>query len=535
MTNKKERQLTLRGVLIGSLGSVIITTSSMFIALKLSSLPWPIIFVALFSMFSLKLLGNTNYGEINATHTAMSAGAMVAGGLAFTVPGIWILYPDQTPNLLELMAVSIGGTVLGLIFTAVLRHYFIDERDLEYPMGQAAADTIVAGDEGGLKSVVLFISMGISGLFAYIRDILLIIPQIITSKTMTAYGSSFGIYFSPMLIGVGYLLGPVLMGVWFLGSLIGDFGILFGGENLLGWSVAQASSVKSSLGIGLMVGSGIGVLLERIIAMIRGLKTKNASSILSLESNKNKWLSIVAIICAISFVFLLDFSLITSIIVVFGTLLATTMSSECVGRTGINPMEIFGIIILLFTKALCNVDGPEAFYVAAIVAVAAGLTGDVMNDFKAGRILNSDPRAQWISEAIGGLIGAVVSVFTLFVIYKAYGAGAIGGPEFPAAQANAVASMVGGISCLPAFIVGLVSAVVLYLIKFPVMTLGLGIYLPFYMSATAAIGGLIAFIVGRFKIKEKADVFGSVIASGLLGGEAIVGVIVSIVIAFNAI
>ena len=61
-----KNQLTVRGIIIGVIGTVIITTGSMFIALKLSSLPWPIIFVTLVSMFSLKMLGKTNLKEIQA-------------------------------------------------------------------------------------------------------------------------------------------------------------------------------------------------------------------------------------------------------------------------------------------------------------------------------------------------------------------------------------------------------------------------------------------------------------------------------------
>ena len=64
-----EKQLTVRGLIIGAIGSVILTMSSMFIALKLSSLPWPIMFVVLVSMFVLKLMGNTNLQEINVTQT----------------------------------------------------------------------------------------------------------------------------------------------------------------------------------------------------------------------------------------------------------------------------------------------------------------------------------------------------------------------------------------------------------------------------------------------------------------------------------
>jgi len=72
-TSFKE-QFTVRGMIIGAVGAIILTMSSMFVALKLGALPWPIMFVALVSMFALKALGNTNINEINVTHTAMSAG-----------------------------------------------------------------------------------------------------------------------------------------------------------------------------------------------------------------------------------------------------------------------------------------------------------------------------------------------------------------------------------------------------------------------------------------------------------------------------
>ena len=143
----ENKQLTVRGMVIGVIGSVIITCSSMFIALKLSSLPWPIMFVALFSMVMLKALGNTSYNEINVTHTAMSSGAMVAGGLAFTIPGIYMTNPNATVSILQLSVVTLGGIILGLIFTAIFRKHFVETQALPYPMGQAAADAIVAGLE----------------------------------------------------------------------------------------------------------------------------------------------------------------------------------------------------------------------------------------------------------------------------------------------------------------------------------------------------------------------------------------------------
>ena len=130
----KGNQLTVRGMVIGVIGSVIITCSSMFIALKLSSLPWPIMFVALFSMLALKALGKTNLNEINVTHTAMSAGAMVAGGMAFTIPGIYILNPDAQVTTWQLLVIALAGVTLGLIFTALIRKYFVETKELPYAM-----------------------------------------------------------------------------------------------------------------------------------------------------------------------------------------------------------------------------------------------------------------------------------------------------------------------------------------------------------------------------------------------------------------
>lgn len=525
-------QFTLRGMVIGAVGAVILTMSSMFVALKLGALPWPIMFVALVSMFSLKALGRTNINEINVTHTAMSAGAMVAGGLAFTLPGIWMLDPEADVSTLAFFVVSLGGVVLGLIFTALIRKYFIVTKELPYPMGQAAAETLIVGDEGGKKAGTLFASLGAAAVFTVLRDWFSIfgVPVVWIQKMMP-YGSLGGVWLSPMLIAVGFIIGPVYIGVWFLGAIIGDFGILIGGQAAGIFDAATAASIKSSLGIGLMVGTGVGIIVKGILPKAKEIfgpmfsKTNLGGGVIPL-----RWAPVAMVLLAFLFTVLTGMGVVASIVTIIGVWLATSMSAQCVGQSGINPMEIFGIIILIAAKAVSAIGQTEAFFVAAIVAVACGLVGDVMNDFKAGHILNTDPKAQWYAEVIGGLIGGVVAVVVLFIIIQAYGASAFGNPElFPAPQAGAVASMVGGISHMPSFLIGLVAAVVLYIVNFPVMTLGLGVYLPFYLSLTAFIGGALRFLVMKGAPKYEAGGSGQIVAAGLLGGEAVVGVIIALI------
>jgi len=534
-TSFKE-QFTLRGMIIGSIGAMVLTMSSMYVALKLGALPWPTIFVALVSMFFLKTLGKTNINEINVTHTAMSAGAMTAGGVAFTLPGIFMLNPDADIDLLKLITVVLGGVLLGLIFTALIRKYFIVTKDLPYPMGQAAAETLLVGDEGGKKSIVLFTSMGIAALFTIVRDWFALFPAAMLNNKMMAYGSYTGVWWSPMLIAVGYVIGPVYVGVWFLGAVLGDFGILLGGTEAGLWDVATAASIKSSLGIGLMVGTGIGIIVKGILPKAKEIfgplfsKEALGQGFISL-----RWAPIVMVLLAALFTTVCNMGVVASIITILGVWLATSMSAQMVGQTAINPMEVFGIIVLLAAKAASSIGQTEAFFVAAIVAVACGLAGDVMNDFKSGHILHSDPKAQWFAECIGGLIGAFVSVGVFYVILTAYGPTAFGNPEmFVAPQAGAVAAMVGGIPHMTSFIIGLIAGCILYILNFPVMTLGLGVYLPFYLSFTAFIGGAIKFFVQRFAPQFDKGGNGLIIASGLLGGEAVVGVIIALIQAIPA-
>lgn len=85
---------------------------------------------------------------------------MVAGGLAFTIPGIFILNNDAEFSILKVMLVTVGGTVLGLIFTSLIRKHFVVEADMPYAMGQAAAEVVVVGDEGGKQTGALFGSLG---------------------------------------------------------------------------------------------------------------------------------------------------------------------------------------------------------------------------------------------------------------------------------------------------------------------------------------------------------------------------------------
>ncbi|MFI3258286.1 MAG: OPT/YSL family transporter, partial [Spirochaetales bacterium] len=408
---------------------------------------------------------------------------------------------------------------------------------LPYAMGQAAAHMLTVGDSGGKKAGILFSSFGFAAVFTALRDWFLKIPAFIWFQNMVSYGSLGAVWLSPMLISVGYLVGPIFVGVWFAGALIGDVGILMLGQKIGFVNELTAPQIKSTLGLGLMVGSGIGIFIKNIFPNIKSMwiamRTKDSSE---TPIFSRKIIPVLLLCMGFLFVTVLDIPLLASIITLLGVWLAVAMSCQTVGMSAINPMEVFAIVVLILARFVSpSISEISAVFIAAIVATACGLVGDIMNDFKTGHILKTDPKAQWTAEVFGSLIGAVVSATVILAIVTAYGKTAFGDPHlFPAAQASAVAVMAGGIPNIPVFIVAMIFSAALYIIGFyPVMTLGLGVYLPFYLSCTAFIGAGIRFIIDRLYPKFEKNGIGSVIAAGLLGGEAVVGVIIAIILAMQ--
>ncbi len=608
-------QLTLRGCVIGLVGCIVITASSVYTALKLGALPWPIVFAAIISLFFLRALGSRSLNEANVTHTVMSSGAMVAGGLAFTIPGAWMLGLADETSIPEILVVTLGGVALGLVCTGLLRRYFIEEARLEFPMGIAAAETLKAGSAGGKVGKKLFGTMGLAGLYTALKNFVPGIPAIFLGN-VSIPGVAFGIYNSPMMLAVGFLVGTGAVVAWFAGAVFANFGIVVGGTAAGLWTTEAAGGIVSSLGMGLMMGCGFTVILKNILpAGVRALRRTlaerrgnaagadveaagaagaAASNAVALEGEEPLvdqgasrcdgagasagsgvgacggaaihggaaptaaasaprgvagLAALLVAAAALALCLALGVHPLVSVAVVALTFVTTAMSAQSVGQTGIDPMEIFGLIVLLLVAAFSATAQAALFLIAAFVAVACGLAGDVMNDFKAGHVLGTSSAAQMTGQAIGAVVGSFVAVAVVVLLLGAYGPDAFGvGKEFVAAQASVVATMVSGVPSVEAFAIGIAAGMALQWAGLPAMMIGLGVYLPFYMSFTAFLGAMAkatfdavqkrrqAGLSSDQRAQRQADAqeTGLVVASGVLGGESIVGVILATLAVFAA-
>ena len=528
-------QLTIRSVVIGIGGLLVITSSSMYVALRMGALPWPTVFVTIVSLAILSRFKQTNLNEINITHTIMSSGAMVAGGLAFTMPGLWMRDANASISITSLLIITISGALLGTLFSIVARKKYVETEQLPYPMGQAAYQTLISATQKQKGAQYLFMALGFSIIFTVLRDQFAIIPAALLVFGGSTLISPLAVWLSPMAAGIGAMIGPALALFWLGGALFAyllltPIGIVSG----LFADLAAADVFRSNLGIGLMVGTGVAIIIkllfEGIGKIVRKEKISQNDSFIIFKG-KMKYISLILMTIVVLFLTSTGtIPFLPSLILIIGIYVTTQIAALLTGQTGINPMEIFGILVLLAVQLFADVSIVQGFSIAAVTAIACGLSGDLMNDAKSGYLLHTNVKTQIVAEGIGGVIGAVVSVIALLVLKESFGG--FGTEALPAPQAKAVSAMVGGLSHIPAFSIGLVIGISLFLLKLPSATLGLGVYLPFSISSIMGIGSIIFIIASRFvpgnrkdALKEKTNLM----ASGFLGGEGITGVVLAII------
>ena len=532
MTEEKKLNITFPAVFIGIVGAILVSASSFYIVLKFGALPWPTIMVTLLSMITLKFFKRTDNKEITITHTIMSAGSMVAGGVAFTVPAYIILGRKLSDINQYLLCITILlGSIAGSFLSYIFRSKLIEEEKLEFPIGEAAYNLVKSGENTENIRYVAFGTL-FSSVIALFRDFSFskgkppFIPALLSLKN-----GLLSLYVSPLLVGIGYVLGFVNTFVWFLGGAV----IVFIGEPLAKiFKLNDFAIMKNSFGMGFMIGIGIAVILKIIFSN----KSKNEKN----NQNIFKKLSFLSIFSMIVIILIYKLPIFLALVLILISILCTIIAGYSTGKTGVNPMEIYAIITILLISFLnkilngLNIFGIKfsadlttltLFLLACIIAVACGLSGDILNDFKSGYRMNVNPKDQLVGELIGSIVSSFVITFLFFVFFRIYkNIGPVENTDLIALQASIVATVINGIPFLGIFFAGLIFGMVLSLLNLPVLTFGIGIYVPFYLTSTVFLGGLISYFANRRSKKLHSNLL--LLSNGLMSGEAIVGVILSV-------
>ena len=267
-------------------------------------------------------------------------------------------------------------------------------------------------------------------------------------------------------------------------------------------------------------------------------------------------------------------AVVSALVMALAGFLFAAVAGYLVGIIGSSSNPISGLTLttLLIAALLMVIIGlrgepgiAATLAVATVVCCVAGVAGDMMQDWKVGHILGGTPWKMQIGGMIGVVAAALVLILPIMLLDKVPGdpnAHAIGTGDLPAPQAGLMAMMtkgiVGGEMAWPLVLAGMLFAIALILIKSPSpMLIAVGMYLPFRTTAAIFIGGIFKYYVEKRtqriaenranqkklqgdartgfleKMKENAENIGLLMASGLVAGEALTGIILAAVVSIQ--
>jgi len=391
---------------------------------------------------------------------------------------------------------------------------------------------------------------------------------------------------SPAYIGVGYILGPSVASLNFAGSLFAwgfmvPVLIYFLGPNLATFLPAGAPTeswdaiansvwrfiVRPIAVGGMLVGAAFTMfrMREKIGAgLARAVRELSAGESAAVKSKRtDRYMASKTIFLMIGGVFLAMAALYVSfagakagitaaVVMLIAGFFFCVVSGYLVGMIGSTNNPISGItlstlIVAALLMVALQVSGQAGVAavlgVASVVCVAAAVAGELLQDFKVGYILGGTPRTIQLVELVAVVVAALVMYFPLLILYKAnieVGGTGFGDPRLSAPQASLMAflakGIVGGEMAWPLVIVGIALGLTMILlqVKSP-MLVAVGMYLPFGTTSAIFVGGMIRWLADTIAEKKGFNAaqmarFGNVgvlIASGLIAGEALMGLVTS--------
>ena len=390
---------------------------------------------------------------------------------------------------------------------------------------------------------------------------------------------------SPAYLGVGYIIGIKLAAIEFSGGVLA-WGVMvpllmyFMGPHIQAFLPAGATdgswtSLSSAvwryivrpIAVGAMLVGAAYTLFRMRTSLASGLKraisdVRQTAEQQAQNTRTERYMSSKLVFSLIGVVFALMIGLYiyfsqqvlagvvaAVVMLILGFFFATVSGSLCgfIGSSNnpVSGLTLSTLIIAALLMVALGVSGAggvaAVLGVAAVVCVSSAVAGELLQDFKVGFILGGTPKNIQIAELIAVVVASLVMYFPLVLLYegniKAGGTG-FGDRQLAAPQAGLMAllaqGIVGGDMPWPLVITGalLGIAFIAMNVRSP-MLVAVGMYLPFETVSAIFAGGVIRWVADVIVEKrgcnaaQKARVenAGVLTASGLIAGEAILGLV----------
>lgn len=579
------REMTVKAVALGIFLALVFGSANAYLGMKAgqtvaATLPAAVIAMAIFRIptFRGTLL------EQNIARTAASVGEALVAGAIFTIPSFVMaevegrrIWTDLRSHYLEATLILLCGGLIGVFFIILLRRPLTVEAQLPWPESVAAANVVKAGGESSDAPRYIFSAMGLGSLIQLLKSDkgLQIFPEYIEGFLpfrKTSLGSG-GIAWStpalsPALIGIGYIIGPRYALVTAAGGLIAWWlliPLVLVLQNQTGTEsgIAIWRNIVRPIAVGMMLVAAVNTLFDMrhsLLQSLRGALAIRGSKAETVQRTERDIPTRIVIACVVVLIvpitityFVFTGSWIAAIVAAFAMTLSgfllSAVGGYLVGLVGSSNQPLSGLTLsALIIAALLLVGigvkgsaGVAAVLgVAAVVATACSVSGSLIQDLKAGHLLGGTPWKMQVVEIVTVVLLAFFLMGPIIALHEAnLDTGGIGGRVLPAPQAGLMAQLargiVGGDLAWGLLVMGAAFGIALLFVgaRAP-MLVAVGMYLPFDTSAAIAAGGLIKYVVD-FLARERSDSEkliiedrGSFLASGLIAGEAITGILLAV-------
>ncbi len=611
-------ELTIRGIIIGILITLVFTAANVYFGLKAGLTFATSIPAAVISMAILRKVGNATIQENNIVQTiASSAGCLSA--IIFVLPGMVIIGWWADFPYWETMLICALGGILGVMYSIPLRRALVTGSDLPYPEGVACAEVLKVGaqhrEHAAAGSTGAGVEAGKAGFLAVLWGaIVSALFQVIEATHVFAAsvagyfhvgergGSGFNFSLSLALLGVGHLVG-----LWVGVSM------LIGTAIAWGWAMPHYSALMHVpggldelisytynhkvrfLGAGTIGAAAIWALLRLVKPVTTGLASALRSSRMRKSGQGGTLprteydipigiVALVTLVCMFPIAWLLaDFGNGAGLggdiwVLVIGGIVFIALISFFVaaivgymaGLVGSSnsPISGVGILVVVIASVLLALGVrpylPEsagqalvafALFASSVVFAGCTIANDNLQDLKTGQLVDATPWKQQVALVIGVIAGAFIIPFVLNMLARAYGFA--GGPN--ATEHALAAPQAGLISALSEGIlqgkmqwnliwigagIGVAFIVIDEILgklgtkmRLPPLAVGLGVYLPSDVTLMVAIGAVVGWYFNhraeRGANAEGKKQLGVLMASGLIVGESILGVVIAAIVVFS--
>lgn len=577
------KDITLKAVLMGALFGMIFGSANAYLGLRVgltisTAIPLAVISVGVFRALT-PLLGKSTILDCNIAQTTGSASSSLASGIIFTIPALFLW--GFNPGIFKIGILAMLGGILGVLFMIPLRRFLIvrEHGVLPYPEGTAAAQVLIAADEGGARAKNVFLGLGIGAAIKSLVGFFHLWSEKIALKIPVLKKAELGMEPTPALLGVGFILGPRIAGIMVAGGILSWLGIIpliaYFGEHLSlplfpekTLPIAQMSAYDiwnryiRYIGAGAVAAGGLITVAKSLPTMIQSLKIgiqeinlkRQGMQVEKKRTEKDLPITVLFLgILSVITVLILSpqilgvhtttmTRIIASICIAVFAFCFVTVSSRIVGMVGVssNPTSGMTIVTLLGTSLIFFFLGwtdllgmATALTVGTVVCVSASVAGDISQDLKAGYIIGATPMRQQSSELIGVITSAFAIAGAVWLLGNSF---TFGSEALPAPQAVLMKTVIEGVlgGDLPWGLVltGGAFAIVAELLRVPSLPFAVGIYLPLSTMTPIFVGGFLRQLVETRAKNEEIRALrkekGVLLGSGFIAGEGIAGVLIAL-------